>query len=123
MTRAFLLGTEPPLGYTYVHEPPYDTVVIGSLTLSQLLHFQEETALQALAEGKPVILYTPGLPEAPKNRALAASLSRLLAHPAEADAMGQANRTKAVEEYGFAPMRQAKPMWRRHAYAEQQTQL
>ena len=75
MTRAFLLGTEPPLGYTYVHEPPYDTVVIGSLTLSQLLHFQEETALQALAEGKPVILYTPGLPAAPKNRALAASLA------------------------------------------------
>ena len=75
MTRAFLIGREPPLGYTYVNEPPYDTVVIGSLTLSQLLHFREETALQALAEGKPVILYTPGLPEATKNRTLAASLA------------------------------------------------
>ena len=75
MTRAFLIGSEPPLGYTYVNEPPYDTVIIGSLTLSQLLHFREETALQALAEGKPVILYTPGLPEATKNRALAASLA------------------------------------------------
>ena len=75
MTRAFLIGSEPPLGYTYVKEPPYDTVVIGSLSLSQLLHFREEIALQALAEGKSVILYTPGLPEAPKNRALAASLA------------------------------------------------
>lgn len=75
MTRAYLIGSEPPIGYTYVTEPPYDTVVIGSLTLSQLLHFREEAALQALAEGKSVILYTPGLPEAPKNRALAASLA------------------------------------------------
>ena len=75
MTRAFLIGSEPPLGYTYVTEPPFDTVVIGSLTLSQLLHFREEAALQALAEGKSVILYTPGLPESPKNRALAASLA------------------------------------------------
>ena len=31
--------------------------------------------LQALAEGKPVYLYTPGLPEAAKNRALSASLT------------------------------------------------
>ena len=29
----------------------------------------------ALAEGKPVYLYTPGLPEAPKNRALSGSLT------------------------------------------------
>jgi hypothetical protein len=50
-------------------------VVIGSLTLSQLLCFREDAVLEALAQGKPVILYTPGLPEAPKNRALAASLA------------------------------------------------
>lgn len=76
MTSAYLIGSEPPnLGYTYVKEPPFDTVVIGSLSLSQLLHFREEAALQALAEGKSVILYTPGLPDAPKNRALAASLA------------------------------------------------
>ena len=31
--------------------------------------------LSALAEGKPVYLYTPGLPEAPKNRMLAGSLA------------------------------------------------
>ncbi len=77
MTRALLLGKEPgmELGFQYVHEPPYDAVVVGSLSLSQLLRFQEEEVLQALAEGKPVYLYTPGLPETPKNRALAGSLT------------------------------------------------
>lgn len=77
MTRALLLGKEPgaELGFQYVQEKPYDAVVIGSLSLSQLLRFREETVLEALAEGKPVYLYTPGLPEAPKNRALAGSLT------------------------------------------------
>ncbi len=77
MIRAYLLGREPtvPLGFQYVREEPYEAVVIGSLTLSQLLRFREERVLAALAEGKPVYLYTPGLPEAPKNRALAGSLT------------------------------------------------
>lgn len=77
MTRALLLGKEPgaELGFQYVQEEPYDAVVIGSLSLSQLLRFREETVLEALAEGKSVYLYTPGLPEAPKNRALAGSLT------------------------------------------------
>ena len=77
MNRAYLVGKKPEisLGYTYVAAPEHDCVVIGSLTLGQLLCFSEPVALQALAEGKPVILYTPGLPEAPKNRALAASLA------------------------------------------------
>ena len=75
--RAWLLGREPArdLGYTYVKEPPFDAVVIGSLTLSQALRFSEERALQALAEGKPVVLYSPGFPESPKNRSLAAALA------------------------------------------------
>ena len=77
MSRALLVGTEPsrPLGYTYVTGVPYEAVVIGSLTLGQTLHFSDERVLSALAEGKSVVLYTPGLPEAPKNRALAASLA------------------------------------------------
>ena len=77
MIRALLLGREPevPLGYQYVAEPPYDVVVMGSLTIAQLLRFREEPALDALAQGKTVYLYTPGLPEAPKNRALAGSLT------------------------------------------------
>ncbi len=77
MIRALLIGREPglELGYQYVTEPPYEAVVIGSLRLSELLRFREERVLAALAEGKPVYLYTPGLPEAPKNRALAGSLT------------------------------------------------
>ena len=77
MSRALLIGSQPerPLGYTYPAEPPYDAVVIGSLTFGQLLHFQQEAVLLALAEGKPVVLYTPGLPVAPKNRALSAALA------------------------------------------------
>ena len=75
--KALLIGKEPPaeLGCSYVREGEYDSVVIGSLELSQLLRFREEQVLRALAEGKPVYLYTPGLPEAPKNRALSGSLA------------------------------------------------
>ena len=77
MTRALLIGREPgvELGYQYVTAEPYEAVVIGSLTLSQLLRFREERVLEALAEGKPVCLYTPGLPQAPQNRSLAGSLT------------------------------------------------
>ena len=76
MTRALLLGREPEehLGFVYVKEPPYEAVVVGSLTISQLLRFREEAVLDALAEGKPVYLYTQGLPRC-ANRALAASLA------------------------------------------------
>ena len=77
MSRALLIGNPPPggLGYTYVEEAPYDAVVIGSLTLAGLLQFGDERVLEALAQGKTVMLYTPGLPDAPKNRALSASLA------------------------------------------------
>ena len=77
MKSALLIGREPmaDLGYRYVREAPFDAVVIGSLTLGQLLCFSDEQVLSALAEGKPVYLYTPGLPEAPKNRALGGSLT------------------------------------------------
>ena len=77
MRRCLLIGKEPPLemGCTYVTEAPYELVVIGSLTLSQLLCFQDQRVLEALAEGLSVYLYTPGLPASPKNRALASSLA------------------------------------------------
>ena len=53
MTRALLMGREPngSLGFQYVREAPFEAVVIGSLTLSQLLRFQDEAVLTALAEG------------------------------------------------------------------------
>lgn len=77
MRRALLVGQEPgtALGYEYVKEAPFDAVVIGSLTVGQLLRFREEAVLSALAQGKNVLLYTPGLPESPQNRALAGSLA------------------------------------------------
>ena len=77
MTRALLVGAEPDraLPYDYVKEAPFDAVVIGSLPLSQALRLRDDRILQPLAEGKPVILYTPGLPAAPGNRALSAALA------------------------------------------------
>ena len=77
MNRAYLMGKAPPfaLGYEYCDCAPYDAVVIGSLTLAELLCFQNETVLSALSEGVPVFLYTPGLPQAVKNRALSASMA------------------------------------------------
>ena len=73
---ALLIGREPDadLGMRYVQNAPYDAVVIGSLTPGQLLRFRDEQVLAALAAGKSVYLYTPGLPQV-KNRALAASLA------------------------------------------------
>ena len=77
MIRALLIGKEPDrvVPYEYVSEAPYDAVVIGSLSLSQALRLSDERVLQALSQGKQVILYTPGLPLAPGNRALSASLA------------------------------------------------
>ena len=77
MNRALLIGKEPggELGFSYTDREPYDAVVIGSLELGQLLRFREERVLNALAQGKSVYLYTPGLPECPKNRALSGSLT------------------------------------------------
>lgn len=74
---ALLIGKEPAaeLGYTYVSQEPFDAVVIGSLPMGQLLRFRDERVLNALADGKNVLLYTPGLPQARKNRALAGSLA------------------------------------------------
>lgn len=75
--NALLVGREPltDLGYTYVREGAFDAVVIGSLELSELLCFSRQEVLEALAEGKSVILYTPGLPTAHHNRAMSASLA------------------------------------------------
>ena len=77
MTRALLIGRDPGClaDFELVDGDPYDAVVIGSLELGELLHFRQEQALKALAEGKRVLLYTPGLPQAPGNRPLAAALA------------------------------------------------
>ena len=75
--KALLIGREPgcDLGFSYDNAPPYDGVVIGSLTLGQALCFANEEVLSALAEGKPVLCYGPGFPQSPKNRSLSAALA------------------------------------------------
>lgn len=77
MRRALLIGQEPPiaLGFEYVRQGQYDAIVIGSLSLGQLLRFREEQVLSGLAQGMEVYLYTPGLPESPRNRALACAMA------------------------------------------------
>jgi hypothetical protein len=77
MRKALLIGKEPgtDLGCDYVSAEPYDLIVIGSLTLGELLRFRNEQVFTALAQGIPVWLYTPGLPGSPKNRALSGSLA------------------------------------------------
>ena len=73
--KALLIGEAPVgLDYEYVTAPPYEAVVIGSLTIGELLRFREERALAALGEGMAVYLYTPGLPRV-KNRAMGAALA------------------------------------------------
>lgn len=75
--KALLIGDTPgcDLGYTYVREGDHDAVVIGSLSLSGLLCFSCDEVLTALAAGKQVILYEPGLPEAKGSRGLSAALA------------------------------------------------
>ena len=75
--RALLIGQKPDrdLGFTYETAPPFDGVVIGSLTLGQALVFANEQALSALAEGKQVVCYEPGFPQAPGSRALSTALA------------------------------------------------
>ena len=77
MKTALLIGNDHgcALGYSYVTGGEYDAVVIGSLRLGEVLRFGNEQVLSALSQGKPVVLYTPGLPAAPHNRALAASIA------------------------------------------------
>ena len=62
--RAFLIGQKPDrdLGFTYDANPPFDGVVIGSLTLGQALVFANEQALNALAV-KPSVLTDLTLPK------------------------------------------------------------
>ena len=76
--RTLLLGDAPEaeLGLEYVNAPPYDAVLLGSITLGALLCFQEEHVLAALANGIPVYAWLPGLPHAGKNPGLGRRLAR-----------------------------------------------
>ena len=77
--KALLVGREPGcgLGFQYA-ATDYEAVVIGSLTLGEVLKGPPEPVLEALAKGTRVLLYTPGLPQVTHNRALAASVASRL---------------------------------------------
>jgi hypothetical protein len=77
MRKALLIGSEPDadLECDYVFQPPFDLIVIGSLTLGQLLCFRDERVLAALSQGMQVYLYSPGLPQISRNRALAGAVA------------------------------------------------
>ena len=75
--KALLVGREPPcrLGYSFVSGGEYDAVVLGSLTVAELMGFDFAPALEALAMGKPVVVYEPGLPKCAGSRGLSAALA------------------------------------------------
>ena len=74
--KALLIGMEPPcfLGYTYTGQGDWDAVVVGSMSIYQLL-MPPESILDALSQGKPVLIYEPGLPLCKGSRGLAATLA------------------------------------------------
>ena len=61
--RALLLGSPPPISLPWVctDKPPYDVVLLGSMTARQVLQFPCGTCIQALLEGKPVYAWEEGL--------------------------------------------------------------
>lgn len=73
---ALLVGDRPPdaLGYQLTAAPPYEAVLIGSLTAAELLSFADGRVLEALLRGLPVYLYEGGL----RYRAHAATANRAL---------------------------------------------
>lgn len=57
---ALLLGTAPNglQKFYYVNKKPYEAVIIGALSPSELLQMPTEPVCQALLEGLPVYLWT-----------------------------------------------------------------
>ena len=60
---ALLIGELPKeeSGFSYVTQPPYTAVVIGSMDAWELLHFPDRQVLEALLEGIPVYYSQAGL--------------------------------------------------------------
>lgn len=73
---ALLLGDEPAeeLGYRYERSGPHQAVVIGSMTMAELLCFANEEVYRALFQGLPVYLVPEGL----EHRQAGACPNRLL---------------------------------------------
>lgn len=61
--NALLIGRAPDtdLGWNYVSAPPYEAVMIGSLSAGGLLRFPDGPCADALLSGVPVLLWEEGL--------------------------------------------------------------
>lgn len=59
LPRAYLIGQPPeePPSFIYVHEPPYEAVVLGILSPEELLHMPSDPVCEALLHGMPVYLW------------------------------------------------------------------
>lgn len=62
--RALLIGDTPADcgGFTLVSEAPYEAVLIGSLSLCELLSFSNNVILESLLNGIPVYITESALP-------------------------------------------------------------
>lgn len=77
--KAFCIGTPPEdLPFQPVDKPPYDAVVLCTLTPAQLLSMPDDTVCRALLEGVPVYLREEGLEHRKFSKTSAKSLYSLL---------------------------------------------
>lgn len=77
--KAFCIGT-PPEDFPFqpVDKPPYEAVVLCTLTPAQLLSMPDDTVCRALLEGLPVYLCEEGLEHRKFSKTSAKSLYSLL---------------------------------------------
>lgn len=77
--KALCIGTPPEdLPFQPVDKPPYDAVVLCTLTPAQLLSMPDDTVCRALLEGLPVYLREEGLEHRKFSKTSAKNLYSLL---------------------------------------------
>ena len=98
---ALLIGDRPPdtLGYHLTDVPPYDAILIGSMTSAELLCFCDGRVIDALLCGKPVFLFEGGL----RYRSFASTANR----PLWSQLLAAERRIRqwGIQFYGSAPIR------------------
>ena len=112
-SRALLLGEEPQdlQKFDYVNEKPYEAIVIGRLSPSQLLQMPTDPVCMALLEGIPVYLtpqmWVKGSTAPALRRDLQLACQRLLRYGVlpcrEEDRLVTAERARAMAAAGKKP--------------------